>query len=200
MAAATLRSDGWSRAALAAASLVALVVAGCGSDGCTPGEDVACTCTNGGTETVRCNDQGEAVCLCGQGNNPGATSSGTYDWSADDAVLVDSKTGLMWQRHVEDKTFHWDGAKLYCEGLSLAGHDDWLLPHKDDLLTIVLLTTSTPAIDTVAFPKTPSKPFWTRTLYAPRAQTDAWGVDFEDGGEGYAAFDEQHFARCVRQP
>ncbi|MEY3014110.1 MAG: hypothetical protein RIT45_2845 [Pseudomonadota bacterium] len=196
----SFRERRWRRALGMLATATLFGLGGCGSGGCTPGENVACTCANGGSETARCNDQGEAVCLCGQGNNPGATSSGTYDWSADDAVLVDSKTGLMWQRHVEDKTFHWEGAKLYCDGLSLAGYDDWLLPHKDDLLSIVLLTTSTPAIDAVAFPKTPAKPFWTRTLYAPRAQTDAWGVDFEDGGEGYAAFVEQHYARCVRQP
>lgn len=171
---------------------------GCGSDGaCTPGEVVACTCSSGSKVEVVCADDGTAPpCLCGSGTQ----SSGKFDWSGNENVVVDTATGLMWQRKLDGQTYTWADAKAYCVDLTLAGYDDWLLPHKDDLLTIVVSSTTAPAIDTEAFPDTPSEGFWTRTLYGPQSDSSAWGIDFKDGGDGYAVFSEHHHARCVRTP
>ncbi|MCB9738449.1 MAG: DUF1566 domain-containing protein [Deltaproteobacteria bacterium] len=178
-----------------------LTCTACASDACTKGQKVDCDCGGQDATQGTCSDDGTPICLCGgggAGGTGGSTSSGDFDWSKDQGVVTDGKTGWMWQRTIEAKTVTWEGAKQYCADLALAGYDDWQLPHKDDLLGLVLNTTTTPAIDTTAFPGTPAKPFWTRTLYAPRQTTHAWGVDFEDGGEGYAAFEELHHVRCYR--
>ncbi len=171
-------------------------VAACGSDdSCTPGAVVDCKCGGGSKVQVTCADDGTAPpCLCGSGK----TSSGNLDWSANDAVVVDHLSGLMWQRKIDGQTYTWADAKAYCVDLTLAGYDDWLLPHKDELTTIVVTTTTAPAINTEAFPDTPAEGFWTRTLYGPQSDTSAWGIDFKDGGDGYAVFTESHHARCVR--
>jgi hypothetical protein len=173
-----------------------VAMAACGSDEtCKPGAVVDCHCAQGSKVEVVCGDDGVAPpCLCGSGHQ----RSGKLDWSANDAVVVDGTTGLMWQRKLDGQAYTWQDAKAYCVDLTLAGYDDWLLPHKDDLLGIVMTTTTAPSIDTIAFPDTPSKPFWTRTLYGPQSDTSAWGVDFKDGGQGYAVFSELHQVRCVR--
>ncbi len=197
----TPASPRWLAASIAAATAMAIgAVAGCSDGGCRAGEKVSCTCGGGVKATVICADDGsEPPCLCGNGGvDGGSTASGELDWSQDDAVVSNAKAGLMWQRVPLPFTMAWEPAKIACEELELAGYADWLLPHRDDLLTIVLKSTTTPAIDTAAFPNTASKPFWSRTLYAPQAKTHAWGVDFEDGGEGYAPFIELHHVRCVR--
>lgn len=176
----------------------AVALAACGSDACEPGARVRCDCV-GVEEHVTCDGNGDIPpCLCSKGSGAGGGKSGGFSWDGKGLTVTDIKGGLQWQRLPAPDAYTWEPAKAYCDALSLDGFDDWLLPHKDELLTIVLTTTSAPSIDTKAFPSTPAKPFWTRTLYAPLQDTHAWGVDFEDGGEGYAAFVEPHFVRCVR--
>jgi hypothetical protein len=52
-----------------------------------------------------------------------------------DGTVTDTKTGLMWQKaNGGDKS--WPGAGRYCRGLSLAGHSDWTLPTKDQLISL----------------------------------------------------------------
>lgn len=147
-----------------------------------------------------CGDDGQQPpCLCAAGGTASGPG-GHLDWSKDPAVVLDSLTGLTWQRKASSDKFTWQDAKAHCAALILAGQDDWQLPHKDELLTLVKKTTTKPAIDATAFPDTEWAPFWTRTLYGPLPDTHAWGIDFEDGGDGYAPFTELHFARCVRTP
>ncbi len=174
-------------------------VGACSDGGCTPGEAIACDCPSQAVSVV-CGDDGQQPpCLCvGGGKTSGP--NGHLDWSKDVAVVLDTLTGLTWQRIASSAKFTWQDAKAHCAALVLAGYDDWQLPHKDELLTLVKTTTTKPAIDTAAFPDTATAPFWTRTLYGPLPDTHAWGIDFEDGGDGYAPFTEPHFARCVRVP
>lgn len=60
----------------------------------------------------------------------------------DDGTVSDDNTGLMWQQaNAEDGPgdfqFNWSEALEYCESLSLAGHEDWMLPDIKQLLSIV---------------------------------------------------------------
>jgi hypothetical protein len=132
------------------------------------------------------------------GSSSGAT--GTRDWTSTPGAVIDKATNFMWQRKVENQKRTWQEAKDYCKALVLAGLDDWRLPHKDELCTIVDITTTTPSIDDKAFPDTPPKPFWTATKHVTAGH--AYGIDFEDAssdcGTGIAAYNIAHYARCMR--
>jgi Protein of unknown function (DUF1566) len=135
---------------------------------------------------------------------PNAPSSGlpnlqSYDTSASGAVL-DRVTGLLWQEAVDPNGYSWSGAAAYCDRLGLVGYHDWRLPSVVELVSIVDVGRADPAIDPVAFPATPSLPFWS-------SQTDVgnsglgWYVYFKNGGAygGNDVSDPQR-VRCVRGP
>jgi formylglycine-generating enzyme required for sulfatase activity len=103
----------------------------------------------------------------------------------------------MWQREVPAAAHEWEGARATCACLSLAGHDDWRLPTRIELVSLVDFTRSDPAIDPLAFPGTPPVWFWTST---PRADDPsfAWFVYFENGYSNHHQTDAAYRVRCVR--
>ena len=54
-----------------------------------------------------------------------------------DGTVTDSATGLMWQKSDDGEWKTWAEALEYCEGLSLAEHDDWRLPDMKELASIM---------------------------------------------------------------
>lgn len=54
-----------------------------------------------------------------------------------DGTISDRATGLTWAKADSGKGLDWRQALAYCEGLSLAGHDDWRLPNAKELHSIV---------------------------------------------------------------
>ncbi len=105
---------------------------------------------------------------------------------ADDEV-VHASTGLTWKRcsvgqHFDDGKCNGTATQLTWEGAqkaTAAAGDDWHLPSEAELQTLLASYCSAPAIDTAAFPETPSTKYWSST--ADGAQ-GAWYVDFEQGG------------------
>lgn len=66
----------------------------------------------------------------------------------EEKIVVDTLTGLQWQYHdadIADYVDFWKDALFYCENLVYAGHDDWRLPNKDELMTLVDFTKYAPA-------------------------------------------------------
>jgi len=56
-------------------------------------------------------------------------------------VVVDEKTGLMWQRSASEKRLVWKEGFSYIEKLNaekFAGHGDWRYPTKEELATLIL--------------------------------------------------------------
>ncbi len=87
------------------------------------------------------------VCSCGGTVESITTAAGSesvcaYDWpvwgnrsefpanyfDTGDGTVNDWQTRLMWQQTVVAPASTWTDAKTYCDGLTLAGHDDWRLP------------------------------------------------------------------------
>jgi hypothetical protein len=69
-----------------------------------------------------------------------------------DGTISDLATGLIWQQADSAGGMDWGEALNYCEGLQLAGQDDWRLPDAKELQSIVDYSlspdsTGTPAID-----------------------------------------------------
>ena len=128
---------------------------------------------------------------------------------AGEPLVADNITGLEWQGcpaglsgsscatgSAQGKT--WVGALAYCDGLSWAGQIDWRLPDMYELHSIEDYGPSNPAIDTTAFPATPSDYFWSSSSYAGDA-TSAWFVDFEYGSLDSSEKTPYAFSvRCVR--
>lgn len=61
-----------------------------------------------------------------------------YNFAENRDYWIDKDTGLMWQDNEDAKTLvkTQAGAVEYCDALSLAGYSDWILPSKDQLITL----------------------------------------------------------------
>lgn len=171
------------------------------------------------TVPARCED-GPFDCPAEWAAWPMRTTAAPYTTSADTATEPGS--GLMWQRVIPKEMQPWSSAKSYYEELELGGHDDWRLPSRLELLTLVDYPTGDgpqesssaaapfgqPLIDRAAFANTPPAPFWTASNFVEDESTlssawpgddVAWTVDFRTG-----LVEQEHVelllprTRCVR--
>ena len=114
-----------------------------------------------------------------------------------DGTVTDTSTELMWQQETAS-AMNWEAAIVYCEGLSLAGHNDWRLPTIKELASIVDLAKYNPAIDTGYFPNTVSSYYWSSTTDAYFTD-NAWLVHFGSGHGGHVCHkSDSYYARAVR--
>jgi hypothetical protein len=115
-----------------------------------------------------------------------------------DGTVTDKVTGLMWQQAVAATSYTWADAVAYCPTLTLAGHSDWRLPSRIELLSLVDVGQFSPSINGTYFPSTPATPFWSSSRLAG-SSSFAWGVLFGNGGAGYGVgVSDSHRVRCVR--
>ena len=135
---------------------------------------------------------------------------GTYQKGVARNFVSGGTTGLLWQRcsagQNNDATcsgtaqgYTWDQANSYCNSLTLAGKT-WRLPTINELKSLVDYGKSTsPTIDTTAFPNTRSYIYWSSSIYAQNTN-DAWDVGFDYGGVGYSTKAFSFYVRCVTVP
>ncbi len=147
-----------------------------------------------------------------------------------DGTVLDTRTGLMWKRCAEGQSgfdcsgeaaeYTWDDAmSRFKSGVRFAGYDDWRLPTREELRTLVWCSNGTPreeawdhgcsgkgdrngsyrkpTIVTVAFPNTPSWFFWSASPNASDAD-HAWYVLFGYGGDGRLNRSNALHVRLVR--
>jgi Protein of unknown function (DUF1566) len=96
-----------------------------------------------------------------------------------DGTVTDNVTGLMWQQTVPTTTYAWTDAVAYCPTLTLARHNDWHLPSRIQLVSIVDIGQLMAKIDGTYFPSTPADvPFWSSTRVASFLSS-AWSVTFD---------------------
>jgi len=113
-----------------------------------------------------------------------------------DGTITDTFTGLMWQVEISEKKYWKDGLK-YCDDLIFADYDDWRLPSRDELRSIVDYNKYYPAIYEDVFSGVMSDFYWSSTTHADYTGR-AWGVDFRNGdGHGYSK-SSAYYVRAVR--
>ena len=130
----------------------------------------------------------------------GSMGQGGYTDQGDGTVL-DEATGLVWMQEDSGAGMDWDEALAWCEGMELAGQDDWRLPDAHELQSLVDYsrspdTTDSPAIDQ-AFVSTaiideegdPDWPFyWSSTTHKDGIEQWTWAVYVAFGeAKGYGA-------------
>lgn len=125
-----------------------------------------------------------------------------------DGTITQLSSNLQWMRCSIGQT--WNG--LSCTGQAsgmkwdtamalkhnFAGHGDWRLPTREELLSLVVCTSGQqnsfgkclgnyqiPTIQQQVFPDTPNYWFWT---YSPNASNEEWPVGFGDGNLQYSKF------------
>jgi hypothetical protein len=121
-----------------------------------------------------------------------------------DSTVTNTDTGLMWELKTDDggnrdkdNVYNWEEALSYCESLDLAGYDDWRLPNKNELQSLVDYTKHSPSINTTFFSDTQESYYWSSTTYAG-TPGDAWVVDFGYGGFDYGDKSYYGYVRAVR--
>lgn len=132
-----------------------------------------------------------------------------------DAVWIDSKTGLMWSRINIGQVWQdrqalgkanfikWTDAKAACKNLRLAGFDDWRLPNIEELKGLIVQRQSGyNAPCGVLYPPNLSRPddfgwYWSVSSH-DYYYGYAWGVNFLGGSSGYDDTNANHYVRAVR--
>lgn len=120
----------------------------------------------------------------------------------------DQLTGLCWQHPKASETYEWQEAIDYCEGLDLAGHTDWYLPSRDNLVGLMDNCDSDVMIGEFGYCDScedsgtcsamfVSDPDWCWSS-SPYFSERAWYVHFGNGRVDYYGMLNYGNARCVR--
>ncbi|MCC6624447.1 MAG: DUF1566 domain-containing protein [Deltaproteobacteria bacterium] len=131
-----------------------------------------------------CTDGAGLVDPCPAPGEPGFGQDATHaahppSYQIDGPVVTDLVTGLGWQRETAAASYDWWGAREHCAALTLGGHDDWRLPSRIELVSVLDFGRRDPVIDPTAFPGTPSDFYWTSSPVP--FLSFAYGVRFELG-------------------
>lgn len=132
---------------------------------------------------------------------------------AQNGIATDTETGLMWlrftygQKWIENnaisnaKKIKWDDALSIPAEFNqkgYAGYNDWRLPTKDELITLVDKNKGTSAnyIDSNVFPKSKTS-YWSSTPYAYNSKY-AWSVFFSNGCNDWNLKSNNYYVRLMR--
>jgi len=107
-----------------------------------------------------------------------------------DGTVVDTRTGLVWQRGDDGRKRTWQEALLYCQQLSTSGHNDWRLPTVRELLSL------TQVFIFFDFPKRES--YWSQTAVAGGDDSRAYSVNHATGEPASSSKTDRYFVRAVR--
>ncbi len=96
---------------------------------------------------------------------------------AESDCVTDNLTGLMWVKSPDSTTRTWANALIYANGLSLCGYDDWRLPNRKELRSLVNYGEATQAtwLNNQGFSNVQTWYYWSSTTYANDTD-NAWVV------------------------
>jgi len=111
-----------------------------------------------------------------------------------DGTIADTRSGLIWLKkaNISEELLTWQEAIDFCKNLTAAGHNDWRLPTKDEIvsLTAGLPVNSDwrPYLEKQGFMNVQDF-YWSSTQYAPDA-SNAWSAPMALGYIGI--YDKVH--------
>ena len=116
-----------------------------------------------------------------------------------DSTIIDSITGLIWQKYPASDSLTWEQALLYANNLSIGTLTEWRLPNIKELQSLVNIQKGNPAIDT-GFLKLPTnKKCWTATTLSNHT-TQAWYLQTRFGITSYDEKTGRNLVLCVCNP
>lgn len=122
-------------------------------------------------------------------------------------TATDTATGLIWKRCSEGQAWSgstctgtstpqtWQAALTTGDTATFAGMNDWRLPNRNELASIIEYQCVSPAINLTIFPLTPAAVYWSSSPFVDGDPAHAWIVDFLSG---YSSSDFKQFTREVR--
>ena len=131
-----------------------------------------------------------------------------------DGTVTDNLTTLVWQKCSRGQandavctgaatTANWTSNLLYCDGLVLGGRDDWRLPNRNELLSLLDFgAASAPQINATFFPNTNNVTPYDSSTTNPIGATTHMHFNFDNGSVGITVAAKTVFveARCVAGP
>jgi len=138
------------------------------------------------------NAQASSLCAGSENTAITATTPSANFSDNGDGTITHHTTGLIWQRCSLGQS--WDGSDCtgsadgftWADALAsavqntFAGHNDWRLPNKNELASIVEYRCWNPVINNQQFPNTLGNWFWSSSPYASDSDS-AWVVYFSNG-------------------
>ena len=113
-----------------------------------------------------------------------------------DGTITDTRTGLMWQKKASGVS-NWESAIIYCEDLSIANYNDWRLPNRNELHSLVDYDTYNPSTTMFTIPNGINSYFWSSST-STGTPGAAWSVDFYYGYVYSLTKTNSFYIRAVR--
>ena len=122
--------------------------------------------------------------MCVRGETmPAGTERFTIKSVNNQDVVIDSATGLMWQKKPIPTAKKWQISLEYCEtgeGSDYAGYTDWRMPDKNELASLLDHTKSTtPYTNFPGITSTSNQFYWTSTTYGINSK-NSWAINFSN--------------------
>lgn len=111
-------------------------------------------------------------------------------------VIDDLGSGLRWQHQAPNHQLSWAAAKDYCTALNLADINNWRLPSRLELLSLLNYDNPDNAYDSSHFDSEPTVAFWSGTVY-DNMPSHVWIAQFGEGDMYCLMRVAQAHVRCV---
>lgn len=111
-------------------------------------------------------------------------------------IVTDPTTGLLWPVKYDPSPVTFDDAPARCAALRTGDFDDWRVPTRIELVSIVKYIEVGPATDSI-FDDTPADVFWTSSR-AAASPDEGYAIDFQEGAVQTEGVRTSHWLRCVR--
>lgn len=147
-------------------------------------------------------------------NLASTTPTARFEPLAQGASMRDTTTGLIWMRCSLGQQWssaqsrcvaHTSAADYYAFSDALAaaaephlGTDNWRLPNKKELASIVEYGCVEPAVNPEVFPQTFTEVYWSSTPQVYASDFAAWAINFNNGSFSQGGLDAAYAVRLVR--